>query len=93
MENLHLMRFSPLPSPPLQVCVLQIHLLLAQPLFAHDLTLVCTVNFTLSFSLRASGISIWREGSTFRSTDTDLSCKTIHRIILDQASSRFSEAD
>lgn len=58
----------------------------------HNLTLVCTVNFTLSFSLRASGISIWREGSTFRSTDTDLSCNRIHSISLGQASSRFSEA-
>lgn len=61
--------------------------------FCHDLTLVCTVNFTLSFSLRASGISIWREGSTFRSTDIHLSCKRIHRIIPDRASSRFNEAD
>lgn len=70
---------------------------IAKPTFTdhcliHDLTLVCTVNLTLSFSLRASGISIWREGSTFRSTDTDLSCNRIHRISLGQASSRFSKA-
>ena len=60
-------------------------------------TFVCTVNFTLSFSLRASDISTSSELSVVRSTVVDLSCfktmksynKKLHGICLTVTEEKF----